>query len=634
MNRKAAGALGLIALFVLFFALNVLTGATLSGARLDLTERNLYTLSDGTRSILRNLEEPIRMELYWSRSQAAGRPNLQTYAKRVRETLEQYQRVSGGTVTLEEINPEPFSDAEDRAVSAGLQGQPVGPAGESLYFGLVATNSTDGREVIPFFPQIQERFLEYELSRIVYSLSTREKRTVGVISGLPVMGPSQAQAARQRGQQSWQIIRDLREIFEVQRVDPGSGPIDPAQIDALLIIHPKGLSDAALYAIDQYVLAGGRAAVFVDPHAEVEQPPQSNQNPLAAMRMPRESDLDPLLEAWGVRYSTDQVAGDREHARRVQMAGAQRQEPVPYVVWLALGRTSLAEEDPITGRLNQINVASSGFLAPTDDARTSFTPLLRTSERSMRIDVRQVRRIPQPQALLTNFQSGGERLTLAARVNGPAETAFPDGAPEGFDAGEDHTHLTEASEPINIIVGADVDLAHDRLWLRQRQLFGGYAKLADNGDFVINALDNLSGSSDLIGLRASGSYNRPFELVQQIRREAEQEYLAEKQRLEEELRQTQQKIQELRSGEPQNGEVILTEQQQEEIDKFREQLVQTRKELRRVQHKMREDIESLGTTLKLINIAAAPALVALAAIGLGMYRASRRRADRLASGRS
>jgi len=633
VNRKAAAGLGLFALLAIFFALNVLAGATMTGARLDLTERNLYTLSEGTRRMLRDLQEPIRMELYWSRSQATGQPALQTYAQRVRETLEQYVRVSGGTVSLTVIDPEPFSEAEDRAVAAGLTGQPIGPAGESLYFGLVATNSTDGREVIPFFPQVQERFLEYELSRIIYSLSIREKRTVGVITSLPVMGSERPTPTSQQNQQGWQVFRELRELYEVKRVDPASGPIDPAEIDALLIIHPKNLSDAALYAIDQYILAGGRAAVFVDPHAEAEQLDQENTNPLAAMRMPRASDLAPLRQAWGARYTTEQVAGDRENARRVLIGGAQSQ-PVPYVVILSLGPDSLAEEDPTTGRLARINVASPGFLEPIEDAQTTFFPLVQTSADSMKIDIRRVRTFPQPQLLLDEFESRGEPLTLAARISGPVKSAFPDGPPDGFDTGQEHERLSESAEPINVVVCADVDLADDRMWLQPQRLFGGFTKVANNGDFVVNAVDNLAGSSALMSIRASGSYDRPFELVQEIRRDAEQEYLAEKQRLEEKLRQTQRKLQDLRSGEPQNGERILTEEQQREIEKFRDQLVETREQLRRVQHKMREDIEQLGTTLKLLNVAAAPAMVALIALALGARRGIKRRADRAASART
>jgi ABC-type uncharacterized transport system involved in gliding motility auxiliary subunit len=644
VNRQSAAVLGLLILVVLFFAVNILASTALRSERLDLTENKLYTLSPGSKRIAQGLDEPIRLYLYFSQSLAPGRPRLQQYGQRVREMLEEYERAANGKIILEVRDPEPFSELEDEAVQAGLTRIPVGE-GETFYFGLVGANAVGDQEVIPFLDPGDEAFLEYEVSRLIYTLAHPKRKVVGVLSRLPIDGAPPNQMLQQPGEEPWQIMREMRELFEVRMIEPDAETL-PADLDVLLVVHPKNLADATRYAIDQYVLAGGTAVIFVDPHCEADIPPMARQNPMAAMNAPRDSNLPDLFTAWGVTLRPGVVAGDLANAQRVVVQAAQQQEPVSYVAWLSLGEDAIDKDDAVTGLLTQLNLATAGILQTEADAPTTVTPLLTTSPESMAIPTSKISFFPDPKSLLTDFQPTGEKYVLAARVNGKVQTAFPDGPPPLADESEmdeeaqgdeasrpGETHLTHSDGPINVIIVADVDMLADRFWI-QEQRFGnlllGYRKLSDNGDFLINALDNMTGSSDLISIRARGKYTRPFTLVEEIQRKAEREYLAEEQALQEKLRETETRLNELQRARPNQGELLLTPEQKAEIENFRAQRIETRKQLRAVQHNLRRDIERLGTTLKVINIGAVPAAITVLAVVLGVVRVARRKADRRA----
>jgi ABC-type uncharacterized transport system involved in gliding motility auxiliary subunit len=635
MNRRLVPLAALALLLVLFFAINVLSAALLRSARLDLTEQRIYTLSDGSRRIAASIDEPIRLYLYFSRSLATGRPVLQNYGRRVREMLEEYVRASDGSIVLEIIDPEPFSEAEDEATRAGLAGVPMG-AGNSFFLGLVGRNAVDGEEVLPFLDPSQEQFLEYEVSRMVYSLANPQRKVVGVISSLPMNGapPNPMQPQPQR---PWHVITEIGRLFEVRTLDLRVASI-PDDVDVLLLVHPKSLPPSTLFAIDQHVLGGGKAVVFVDPICESDIPPGAQQNPMAAFEAQRSSNLPRLFEAWGVELDDGGVACDLSNAQRVAFASGGRREEAPYVGWISLGADEVDQDDAITGRLSQLNVATAGILRHRPEATTDWTPLVRTSPESMRADATRFMFMPDPKGLLTDFEPGGEPFVVAARITGNAVTAFPDGPPppaEGAEAiAPPGPHLTESTGPIHVFVFADVDMLTDRFWLREETLFGqipmGYRKLADNGDLLVNALDNMAGSSDLISVGARGRYSRPFTLVQEVQQEAEREYRAEEQRLQDRLAEAERNLNELQQAKPDSGRLILTPEQQAELARFNEQRIETRKQLRAVRLNLRKDIEWLGVKWKAINIAAMPLAVALFAIGLWVFQLTRRRQDRRA----
>jgi len=615
---------GLLVGVVLFFALHMITSLGLRGARVDLTEGSLYTLTDGSRNILQNLDEPITLKFFYSQSLLGAEfPILKTYGQRVRELLEEFAAESDGSLLLQVIEPEPFSDAEDEAVQSGMRGLPVTSAGDMGYFGLVAENSTDQRAVIPFFDPGNEKFLEYDLARLVYRLGNPEKQVVGVMSFLPVMGgPPSPFPGAPPPPPGWFVFDQVRETFDVQPVAMDVDTIPP-EIDVLVVAYPKGISERTLYAIDQFVLGGGKALVTVDPFCEEDAPPRDPNNPLAGMEYPRSADAGPLFEAWGVSLVPDTVAADRGSALAVTGSGSGgRMERVDYIVWLGLERERFDADDPITADLGVMNIAAPGILRPVEGASTTITPLIQTSEATMEIETSRLQFMPDPKGLLNEFEPSGVPAMIAARILGPAKSAFPDGQPaaepvEGEEADDAAApaHLADSAE-IHVIVVADSDFMADRWWVSFRNLLGMQipAVNADNGSFTINALDSLAGSTDLVGVRSRGSFQRRFHVIDDLQDQAEQRYLAEEQTLQEELTATNRRLTELQSERADGASVIMTPEQAEEIETFRQMQVDTRKKLRAVKHELSKDIEGLQSWLKFLNIFGVPLLVLIAAL--------------------
>ncbi len=610
---------GILLAVVLFLALNALNSIIFKSARVDLTDNNLYTLSQGTKNILQSLQEPITFRLYYSDKLATGIPPLSNYAKRVRELLEEYASVSGGKVKLIVSDPEPFSDAEDQAVQYGLQGVPVDNAGSVAYFGLVGTNSTDDKETIPFFQLEKEASLEYDITGLAYKLTNPKKHVVGLLSTLPIDGgaPTSAFTQGQDSNQPWMIVTQLRQMFEVRTLQKDVETI-PTDVDVLMLVHPKGLSDKTIFAIDQFVLGGGHALVFADPYAETDQPPVDPQNPMAGMMASKASEFDKLLNAWGVELVNGQLAGDIDTALRVNVAQGPRPQAVEYVLWMQLQADNISKQDFITTDLKDITMATAGILKPKAGSKVVVTPLLQTSTKGMSIPTSRVQFRPDPMGLLNNYRPGNEKITLAARITGPVQTAFPDGKP-----GDAAAKTLKASQaPINVIVIADTDMLQDRFWVNVQNFFGQRIAVprANNGALVINAVENLAGSNDLISLRSRGDFSRPFEKVKAIQRDAEKNFREREKQLQAKLQETERKINELQQQKGAGSALILSPEQQSEITQFRDEQIKTRKALRNVQHELRKNIEQLGTELKFINIVLLPLLIVIGAIALGIYR--------------
>lgn len=623
MNRKLASATGILVLAAIFVGVNIFSNAALRSAQIDFTEDRLYTLASGSKNIARAIDEPVTLELYYSARLAVGLPAIQSYARRVRELLEAYARVSEGMIVLRVIDPEPFSDLEDQAVQFGMQGVPIGDGSTRLYFGLVATNAVADREIIPFFDPAQDRFLELEISRLLYRLTNPDKPTLGILTTLEIGGVPADQQSGRPFTPAWQIALEVGALFEVRRLNPRAGRI-PEDIDVLWVVHPKNFPPTALYAIDQFVLSGKPAFVVVDPHAEADLPADTTDN-MARLSHETASVMPALLEAWGVRMNPEHVAADLVNAIEGTFPG--QREPMKYIPWISLGPDHLDRDDPISGRLNRLNLGSAGVLDPVPGASTTMTRLAWTGAQSMRLDTLKARFLPDPKRLTSEFIPGDEELTVAAGVTGTATSSFPDGPPVGVEA-TPFAHIPRSIGPIRVVILADVDALTDRFWLAQTAS-GSRTMVADNGDFVINTLDSLAGSGDLLALRAGGSFARPFERVADLRARAEATYRSQQLNLESEIRQTQQRIDQIRSGRPTSA-LIVDPEVRAEIDSLSERLLTARKELRDVQLDLRRDVETLGFRLKLINTALAPAVIAVAAIGLGLSRAARRRADRRA----
>lgn len=617
---------------VLFFAVNIFGSAALTQWRFDLTENDLYTLTEGTRNILADLDEPVTLRFFLSREAAGSVPAVASYARRVEDVLREYERYAGDNLNLEVMDPEPFSGEEDQAQRHGLRSIPVSDGGDPLYFGLVGTNTLDDTEVLSFFSPSRERLLEYDLTRLIHKLDQPERPVVGLVSSLPLKVPYRMARA---GQQSWLIVDQMEKLFEVENIDPEQNSIADT-VDVLMIAHPGRLSDGMLYAIDQFVLRGGRVLAFMDPYVEAA----------AGGRGPSGqggSNLTRLLEQWGVELVDGKLAADMTFAERVQYQQDQRQVVGEFPVWLNVQSSQFNTGDVVTANLGSVFMATPGVLRPVDGAGTEFIPLIESSSRASMLDTSIIEQAISPASIIEAYEPGSEVLPLAARLSGRVESAFPEGRPESRAGGqaagqdsattddeqpaEDAARHVKSSDDVNVIVVADADLLHEQFWAQRQNLFGSQIVVpnAGNADLVINALENLTGSNDLINVRSRGEFTRPFTKVSEIRQGAELRYRQKEQELLDRLQETEQALLELEQGGRGDGNrLVLTGEQQQEIEKFRNEKIRIREELRKVQHQLRSDIDALEGWVKFVNIGLLPLLIVLGAAAVSVKRTRRR----------
>jgi ABC-type uncharacterized transport system involved in gliding motility auxiliary subunit len=623
IKRTTLGGGALLALALLFIGLTILFNGTLRGWRLDLTANRLYTTAPGTDRILASIKEPINLYFFYSQKLAQDLPKYRTYGTRVREFLEELSARSNGKLRLHVIDPLPFSEEEDRAAELGVRGVQLGGSDGQFYFGLAGTNATDGHAAIEFFDPDKEQFLEYDVVKLVYQLANPKKPVVAWLSSLPMEA---AYDPRGGMREAWMVYSEAQQLFDVRPLEANASKIDP-DTNVLVLVHPKNLSPATQFAIDQYALRGGHILVFVDPLAESDTSGADPQNPMAAMSADRSSHLKALLNAWGVQFNEGQVVADRGHALSVTMR--QGEPPVEHLGVLGLTKDSFANDDVITAGLATVNVATAGSLEPLKDAKVHFEPILRSSAEAELLPIERFRMLMDPASLMDGFKPTGQRYTIGARVTGMVHTAFPDGPPAGVTLPAGQLDLKVSSRPLNLIVFADSDLLSDFLWVRTQNFFGQRLAQAwaSNGDLVQNALDNLAGSADLISVRGRASYIRPFDRVEKLRRTANEHFHAKEQELEQQLQQTEEKLTALQSkGQQQSGNLIITPEQEKEIEHFQLEKLRIRKELRQVRAGLDADINRLGTTLKVVNIIVVPLLFALVALGLALWRRRQRRA--------
>ncbi|HTQ33902.1 MAG TPA: Gldg family protein [Stellaceae bacterium] len=630
-SRGARAIVALAAIAIILVASNVIIGRY-GTIRLDLTAEHLYTLAKGTRQTLKTIEEPITLRFYYSTRLNDSAPSYAVYAQRVRELLDQYVAAAKGKIRLEVYNPQPYSDAEDRAVAFGLQAVPLNDRGEAVYFGLAGTNSTDDQQVIPFFNPSRESFLEYDLTRLVHALAFPKRTVVGLMSSLPLVVDPTA-ALQGKTPEPLAIISQLKQIDDVVNLSPDIDAI-PKNIDVLMLVHPQKLSDATLFAIDQFVLKGGKALVFVDPYSEIQAAmPPGHSHADAGTATDPASDLEPLFKAWGLTMLPGVVAGDRLDARRVAVPVPGRgSQAMDYVGWLDLPKANLSRDDPITADLSQIALATAGILEPVNGAKTRFEPLITTSTDAEKIPVDKVKGLPDVAALLAQFRPEQRAFVLAARITGPVATAFPKGKPSDEPSSEAPPApvLKRSAQPVNIVVVADTDMLDDRFWARSRDFYGRRViePFANNSDFLANAIEVLAGGEDLIGLRSRGTVARPFVVVQRLQRQANDRYAAEQRSLENKLKQAEAKLHDMTAGEGPANSTSITADQTKEIDKFRAEMLATRQQLRQVQAALRQDIERLKIMLEFFDIALMPIIVVAAAIVVAALRLRRRRLSR------
>lgn len=614
-SRALFGRLGLMVLAVGFVVALAVINVVFRGVRLDLTENDLYTLSDGTKKILGNIPEPLNIYLYFSDRPTADIPYLRSYADRVREMLQEFASRSGGKINLKVIDPVPFSEDEDRAAQFGLRPANLGNNPDPVYFGIAGTNGVGDQQVIPFLDPGKEQFLEYDLARLVYSLANPKKPVVGLISGLPMAAGFDPMSQQVR--EPWAIVGQMGQLFDLRSLD-GSVKKIPDEIRVLVVAHPKDLGEATQYAIDQFVMRGGRALFFVDPYSEIDRGDPDNP---ASLIVGRSSNLDRLLGAWGVKVEPGQAVLDDRYALTV---GGVSDRPFRHLGIQGIDPQGMAQDDVVTSGLTMVDVGFPGAIVKSGEGGATVTPLLRSSELAGLVQATSLPMIRDPEMLRADFKPAGQRYTLAARLTGNVPSAFPDGPPGG---GDKAGHLAASSGPINVILVADTDILSDRLWIQAMPVLGQRVPtaFANNGDFVINAIDNLLGSSDLISIHSRATFTRPFQRVVDLRREAEGRFRETEKNLQQELQETEQRLGELQASRKDQGAQILTKEQQDEIQRFQSRRVELRKELRQVQRGLDRDIENLGTALKLINIAVVPLLISLASVVVLYLRRRARR---------
>lgn len=591
-KRILSGAILSIAA-VLFLAVNIMSGALFKSLRLDFTENKIYTLSAGTKNIIANLQEPIILRLYYSKTLKNINPYLLTFAARVEDLLYQYQRISKGKVVVEVIDPEPFSPAEDVAVNYGLQGVPVDNIGTEFYLGLVGTDSLNARNTIPFLQPSREQNLEYDISQLIYNLANPQQRVVGVMSSLPLDGGLD--------NRPWAIWQQMQQLFRLQMFDDNTQEI-PDNINTLMLVEPSNFTNAALRAIDKFVMRGGHVLAFIDPVSEVA-------DRGSIFRQKKSTDYLELLNSWGIEFDQTKLVADRELAKLVKTSFEGREMNVRYPFWMDFTTNNFAKEDILSSSLDRLTLATPGAIRHKIDTKTVFTPLIMTSDQATLVDAANLNEYQQDVGkFINNYEVSGQ-YTVAARIAGLVKSPYSD-----------------ASVPdTSIVVIADTDMLHDHFWLNVQNVMGQEFAVpaASNGNLVLSALDNLAGSNDLIGIRNRATFARPFETVRALELQSQDKYRATEQQLQEKLQIAKQKLDQLESQKQDGNISILNAQQQKEEDTFRNELVETRRELREVRRKLNCDIEAVATKIKFFTIGFIPLLIifgGIAALALQRQR--------------
>jgi ABC-type uncharacterized transport system involved in gliding motility auxiliary subunit len=602
---------GVILMFAALVAINVI--ASHFKKRLDLTEEKAYTLSQGTRAILAKLDTPVQIRFYVSQRATEMPVFLKTYAQRVDDLLSEYRQASKGLIEVQKLDPEPDSDAEDSARLDGVEGQPLA-SGERIYLGLSVT-MLDQKQAVPFLNPERERLLEYDISRAIARVSQTNKPTIGVMSSLPVMGmPSPMMG--QGGEQPWAFITELQRDFTVKDVAMTADKI-PDDVNVLVVIHPRGITETAQYAIDQFVLRGGRLLAFVDPLSMLDRMSEGMGSP------PSTSNLDKLFKAWGINFETNKVVADLNYLART------RQGRAPAI--LALTEKAMNKEDIVTADADNIIMAMAGAFSGTPVQGLKETDLLKTSTNSELVDGMMARY--GGESVATDFKPSGKEFPLALRLTGKFKTAFPQGKPkppandeQNKEAKKDEKpaeSLKESTKETTVVLVGDADMIQDPIAIREIQNpFGPSWIMPANGNlsFAQSIVEQLSGDSDLISVRSRASRERPFTVVKKIQADAEANYRSKIKELEASLSDTQKKMNELQKGKESGQRFILSPEQQQELANFQKKEAEVKAELKTVRKQVRSEIDSLENRVKWLNIAAMPAVVAISGLVLALFR--------------
>ncbi len=630
-------AIGVVVMFVVIVAINLIANA--AKGRLDLTSEKLYTLSPGTKAILKKLDTPVEVRFYFSQSEARVPSDIRNYATQVEDLLEEFREISGGKIRIRKIDPKPDTEAEEMAQADGLEGQPTGPLSpENYFFGLVISLDPE-KAAIPFLQPQRERLLEYDLARAIGSVISTNKPVVGVMTGLPMFGmPSNPMMMRmgQRGQRPWVFIQELKRDYTVKQVQMDVDKIDD-DIQVLIVAHPKNISDKAQYALDQFVLRGGKLLALLDAMCFIDRDQSQPNNPIAGMMPGGGSTLPKLLPAWGIGFDNTKVVADLSFTREISFQQGARPQPMP--TFLFVNPDGINKEDVVTAQIDNLLLPEAGAFSGNPATGLQQTVLLQTTKKSELVDGMTAQF--SPQKTVDDFKASGTVYPLAIRLKGKFKTAFPEGQPaepkteEDKDKDKDKkdekkpadNSLKESKTDGVVILVGDADFLYDNFCVEINPLFGVASPINGNLGFAQNMVEQLAGDANLVGTRSRGALRRPFTVVQKMQAEAEDQYRDKIRRLNEDLQKAQQQLNELQAKKEPGQKLILSPEQQSKIAEFQKKQRDTQRELRDVRKNLRRDIESMENTLKWTNIAAMPAIVVVTGLSVFFVRKQRTKAQ-------
>ena len=612
LGRKLAPTAAFLLLAVGLVAVNVLF--SFLPLRVDVTGEGLFTLSEGSRRIVSRLEEPTTIKLFYSESQPNIPVAFKTYSSKVIELLREFAASSSGMAHLEILNPEPDTDEEEWATRYGLS-QARLPNGNNLIFGMVVL-SADREASVPFFDPRREKFLAYDIAQTYVRVNQEQRKRVGVLSFLPIGGFNDPRA-RGRGTQDWTVLQELKKNFEIEMIPPDTvAEIDP-EVGMVLLVHPKFLPERISYALDQYLLRGGKLMVIVDPNSREDSGGQGQYG------SPTNSDLKTLFAAWGVQYNNMEIVGDHQLGTKVN---TRTFGVVDYPVWLTIKSGNMARDQVITSELEEMFLADPGWFAVDEKFPYTFTPLISSSTEAGGVDFTTVK-MSDPSNLAKMIKSGGKALALSAMITGTFKTAYPDGPPPPVKVSEENNpnapkrppverklpHLTGGEKETTVILVGDSDFMADRFSVDTFEFLGKPMSRPknDNLNFVLNSVEFLTGSQDLIHIRSRGKFSRNFDRVESLQVKAAERYRVEEEQLSAQLEEVKRKLASLEKQGPQNGTMIVSRSQLDAVRNFRLEEQRTRKALKSVRKVLRQDIESLGNSLLFVNLLLVPLLVSI-----------------------
>ncbi len=622
---------GVVVMFIIVVAVNLIASALKT--RVDLTEGKIYTLSPGTKAILKKIDAPVEVRFYYSQGQSRIPSQYKAYAKQVEDLLNEFRQYAGGNLEVKKLDPEPDSEAEDLANLDGVEGQMV-ETGDKFYLGIAI--SLDPQKVaLPFLPPNRERLLEYDLARAISQVLSTNKPVIGVMTPLPVFGmqmpPQMRMQMGGQNQEPWAFISELKRDFEVKQVAMEADKIDD-DIKVLMVVHPKDIKDAALFAIDQFVMRGGKLIACLDPMclADVQK-----QNPM--MPMPgAPSNLEKLLKTWGITFDTTKVAADMNFAKQLMVRQGAKPETIPTLLFLSAA--GINKEDAVAAQVDEILLPFAGVFTGSPAAGLKQSILLKTSKKSQLVEPFMSQMTPSK--IVDDFKESDTVYALAVRLEGKFKTSFPDGKPKADDKDAEKKDekkpddkpgdsLKETKADNAVLLIGDTDFLSDQFSVQVQNFFGQKMVTPRNGNLALtqNIVEQLAGDQNLIGVRSRGTLNRPFTVVQEMQAKANARFQAELAKVQKEVDETNQKLNEMQGKKQGNQRFVLSPEQQAEMDKFKKNRAEANKKLKKVRRELAQDIESLELRTKVINIAGMPILVTLLGIGLAVVRKQKTKAQ-------